>query len=162
MSKLVVVVDTQVDFMLPSGKLYVPGAEALIGPMFQYISTLPPNTHVLFLMDTHYESDYPTSDEALLYPLHCVKDSVGWSNVIPRNMVPNTCTTEAQNKSFTDPWLERHKRLFALADKHDTIEIIGVAADVCVKETAKGFGKRGFPYRVIGNLTVGIKENPYE
>src|SRR5882672_12143184 len=71
------VVDAQVDFMRPHGKLYVPGAEAIIRPLQDYISGLN-SRGVLFTYDTHREGEYEASAEANEFPIHCIHDSDGW------------------------------------------------------------------------------------
>jgi nicotinamidase-related amidase len=46
-------------------------------------------------------------------------------------------------------------------DSYDEIEIVGVAANYCVRYAYEGFKARGFNVTVRGDLTVGIKENPF-
>src|SRR5215217_6601613 len=55
MKNFVVVVDTQYDFMMPDGILYVKGAEETINPIFVYLASLNPETTsgVLFTFDMH-------------------------------------------------------------------------------------------------------------
>ena len=42
MSRFVIVVDAQRDFMMPDGALYVAGAEALVAPMNDMLASLSP------------------------------------------------------------------------------------------------------------------------
>jgi nicotinamidase-related amidase len=78
MAKFVIVVDAQRDFMTPDGALYVGGADALIGPMNDWLGTLDPadTSGVLLTFDTHYAETYAATAEAAQFPIHCVRGEV--------------------------------------------------------------------------------------
>jgi len=65
--KIAVIVDAQVDFMDPNGALFVPGADALVPTLDEYLSSLTLENGymgVVFTADTHDEKTYPDSEEA--------------------------------------------------------------------------------------------------
>jgi nicotinamidase/pyrazinamidase len=156
MNTLLVVVDTQYDFMMPLGALYVPGAEKLIVPMIERVLSHNPRD-VLFTMDTHCELDYYLSAEAKEFPKHCIAGTKGHENVLPM------LGADRIRKRVFDVWKDIRciSYLKDRAKDYDDIEIIGVAADYCVMYAYEGFIERGFKARVNGDLTVGIKENPF-
>jgi len=151
MSKLLVVVDMQYDFVMPDGALYVPGAEKLLVPMIQHVFSFD-HRDVVFTMDTHYEGEGDPG-----FPPHCLWASKGWQSVIPQHDEP------PYFKGVFDVWAAPGctHRLAYKASRYDEIEIIGVAADYCVRYAYEGFKARGFNVTVRGDLTVGIKENPF-
>ena len=77
MSKLLVVVDYQKDFV--DGALGYPGAEALEGPLYDKVrSALADGWKVIFTRDTH-APDYLDTREGRFLPVpHCIEGSEGW------------------------------------------------------------------------------------
>ncbi len=73
--KLVFVdVDTQADFMLPTGNLYVPGAEKIIPNLARLVEfARDHDVPVVSSADAHSLSD----DEFQQFPPHCVKGTSG-------------------------------------------------------------------------------------
>src|ERR1700693_4949192 len=84
-------VDTQVDFMLPGGKLYVPGAEKLI-PNLKRLTDAARERRVFMLGDACLHT--PDDPEFERFPPHCVRGTAG-AEIIPETradkilMVPN-------------------------------------------------------------------------
>src|SRR6201982_528187 len=72
-------VDTQADFMLPGGKLYVPGAEKLL-PNIQKLTDVARKGKVFLVSHGCYHS--PNDPEFQTFPPHCVKGSPG-SDFVP-------------------------------------------------------------------------------
>lgn len=83
MPKFLVVVDTQVDFMQPTGALYVGTADEMIKPAQKFLRNIdaPDYVGVLFTMDTHTPEQYTGSPESEQFPPHCMKGTDGWTNV---------------------------------------------------------------------------------
>ena len=77
MSKLLVVVDYQKDFV--DGALGYPGAEALEGPLCDKVkAALADGWKVIFTRDTH-APDYLDTREGRFLPVpHCIEGSEGW------------------------------------------------------------------------------------
>ena len=68
-------IDTQKDFMLKTGALYVPGAERIIPKLRRLFDFAAGNEiSVISTMDTHTADD----SEFAEFPAHCVKGTDGW------------------------------------------------------------------------------------
>src|ERR1700736_1979275 len=67
-------VDMQADFMLPGGKLYVPGAEKLL-PNIKKLTDAARNGRVFFV--SHGCFHPPDDPEFEIFPPHCVKGTPG-------------------------------------------------------------------------------------
>ena len=68
-SRLLHIVDMQNDFVLPDGKLYVPGAESLIKPVNEFLNSIAFDTTIA-TFDTHYRETYKKTEESKLFPPH--------------------------------------------------------------------------------------------
>lgn len=151
MSKLLVVVDMQYDFVMPDGALYVPGAEKLVVPMIQHIMAYNAGD-VVYTLDTHYEGEGDPG-----FAPHCLYGTVGHQSVLPMR------GSDRIYKHQFDVWGNPKTALYMerRVPNHTEIEIVGVTADYCVRYAYEGFKQRGFNVRVNADLTVGIKENPF-
>ena len=158
-------VDTQVDFMLPEGKLYVPGAEETIPAMARLVQAAREAgvVHVASA-DDHELTDPEISDEPDFrntYPPHCLRGTRGAQKIpeteqedplpfslvpFPRGVMPTLVEGHREilllkkNYSvFTNPNTD------ALVDVLDPDEIVvfGVATDVCNDAAIRGFLQRG-------------------
>jgi len=171
MKKIVIVVDAQNDFMKENGNLPVSGAEELIEPINDYLRALKASDVelVLFTFDTHTEEGFPGSPESELFPLHCVKGTVGWELAVTTEVEPTVFKLE---KGVFDMWAEDDIRvvdptgfdcgrefLFEQLKRNEMIdvEVVGVAADFCVKWAVDGLLRRGFRVTVNESLTRGIE-----
>src|ERR1700748_1304114 len=67
-------VDTQKDFMLPGGKLYVPGAERLL-PNIQKLTDAARQDRVFLVSHGCYHA--ANDPEFATFPPHCIKGSAG-------------------------------------------------------------------------------------
>src|SRR5277367_2631619 len=67
-------VDTQADFMLPGGKLYVPGAEKLLPNIRRLTDAARQGRVFLASHGCFHTSDDP---EFSIFPPHCVKGTAG-------------------------------------------------------------------------------------
>ncbi len=174
---LIVAVDTENDFMRADGLLSVPGAEALIGPMRDYVAALDPAEVAAFLatFDLHDAATFFGSPENVGdpangipgFPLHCEIGTAGAENVLDlsvpdRNGIPRY----RLEKGVFDMWQEddvhvsgepREAFFERLRDQGvDTVRVFGVAADFCVMWAIRGFLERGFRVEVVERLTAGI------
>jgi nicotinamidase/pyrazinamidase len=169
-------VDTQVDFMLPEGKLYVPGAVETAPAMRRLVEAVRTKglVHVASA-DDHELTDDEISDEpdfARTYPPHCLRGTRG-ARKIPEtdqeDPVPITLTAFPERylegreflllkKSFdvfTNPNTDR------LLERLDPDEIIlfGVATDVCDDAAVRGFLERGRRVRFVEDAARGLDES---
>lgn len=174
MKKVVVVVDTQADFMDPDGALAVAGADALAAPMAEWLASLAPEdtAAVLFTFDTHFADTYPSLPEAQQFPIHCVRETPGWQNVLDPEVVDPAIPTYRLEKGVFAMWEEPGLRVEPMregvsADRDaffrdlrahgvEDAVVIGVAADYCVRWAIDGLVERGFRVTVPQALTRGI------
>ena len=154
-------VDTQADFMLPGGKLYVPAAEKRI-PNINRLTEAGRQGLVLILGDACVHT--PDDPEFKLFPPHCVRGTPG-AKIIPEALAGRVCVipTDASAKVpedlsayqqvilekqtlnvFDNPHTETvlaHAGKFTNADAE--IFVFGVVTEYCVRLAAKGLLERG-------------------
>lgn len=174
MAKFLIVVDAQRDFMMPDGALYVGGADALIGPMNDWLAALDPAdmSGVLLTFDTHDAATYASSAEAAQFPVHCVRGEAGWRSMIETDRTDPAIPLYRLEKGVFDMWAEPDLSLSRIGSGEtidreeffdtlrtsgvEEIHVIGVAADYCVRWAVEGLLKRGFRVTVHAALTRGI------
>jgi nicotinamidase/pyrazinamidase len=169
-------VDTQVDFMLPEGKLYVPGAEETAPAMKRLVEAVRAKglVHVASA-DDHELTDDEISDEpdfTRTYPPHCLRGTKG-ARKIPEtdqeSPVPITLTALPDRylegreflllkKSFDVFTNPNTDRLLERLDP-DEIVIFGVATDVCDDAAIRGFIERGRKVRFVEDAARGLEES---
>jgi nicotinamidase/pyrazinamidase len=173
-------VDTQVDFMLPAGKLYVPGAEETAPAMRKLVDAAREAgiVHVASA-DDHELTDPEISDEPDFrntYPPHCLRGTRGAQKIpeteqadplplalvpFPPGLVPELVAGRREilllKKNFdvfTNPNTE------PLLEALDPAEIVvfGVATDVCDDAAIRGFLLRGRRVRFVEDAARGLDE----
>src|SRR5271154_6648418 len=75
-------VDTQADFMLPGGKLYVPGAEKLLPNLNRLTEAARAGRAFLFSSGTSHTVEAPESGA---WPPHCMRGTPG-AGILPEIM----------------------------------------------------------------------------
>lgn len=174
MTRFVIVVDMQRDFIAADGALPVPGADAIVGDVQRWLGTLDPGevAGILFTQDTHVADVYASSAEARQFPLHCERGQAGWDLVVDPGAVDPRIPAWRIEKGVFDMWeepglaLERvdgsarvdRDRFFAdlLAGGVRTVTVVGVAADFCVRWAVEGLVARGFRVDLCAAMTRGI------
>ncbi|WP_230768982.1 isochorismatase family protein [Sphingomonas sp. Leaf4] len=179
MRDLIVVVDTQADFMLADGALPVPGADRLAAPIRAWLGRrqAADTAAVVFTFDTHFADTYSTSAEATLFPIHCVHGTPGWRNLVGADVVAADIPCLGLEKGVFDMWAEPGLTLHDLrqpasvavardgffaglrAAGIDRAIVVGVAADYCVRWAIDGLVARGFVVEVPADLTRGIERS---
>jgi nicotinamidase/pyrazinamidase len=180
MRRIVWDVDTQVDFMLPDGKLYVPGAEETVPAMRRLLEAARAAglVHVASA-DDHELTDPEISDEPDFentYPPHCLRGTRGASKIretdqadplpvsltpYPPGLVPGLIEGRREllllKKNFnvftnpnTDPLLD--------ALDPEEIVVFGVATDVCDDAAIRGFLQRGRRVVFVEDAARGLNE----
>jgi nicotinamidase/pyrazinamidase len=157
-------VDTQVDFMEPGGKLYVPGAEKLVGNVQRLNAWAKSHgVQVLSSMDAHL----PTDSEFKDYPPHCLAGTGGQKKVagtilskpfvVPNREValPDDLSSfdqiivEKQTTDvFTNPNIEPLVQKVANGKE---IVLYGVVTEICVDKAAHGLIERGHRVHIISD-----------
>lgn len=113
-NKILVVVDTQIDFVMRYGKLPVDEAEKIIIPGIGILANLDSSIYaaVLFTYDTHVAQDYLGSPENVGiptqnipgFPIHCEKGTPGWENVFNPLLVPKEIPIYQLEKDVFNMW----------------------------------------------------------
>ncbi|MET0269670.1 MAG: isochorismatase family protein, partial [Sphingomonas sp.] len=172
--RFVIVVDMQRDFVAEDGALPVAGAEAIVAPMAAWLAALRPDAvaGVLFTADTHVPEQYAGSGEAEQFPPHCEAGTPGWVLVVDPGLVDPAIPCYRLQKGVFDMWAESCLTLGRIgggqvADRDaffadlrragiGEVEVVGVAADYCVRWAVEGLVARGFRVTVPAALTRGI------
>jgi nicotinamidase/pyrazinamidase len=164
-------VDTQADFMLPGGKLYVPGAERLLPNIRRLTDAARQGQVFLVSHGCYHTKDDP---EFNTFPPHCIKGTPG-SAVVPEALtekvftVPNDPAATLPldlspyqqihlEKQTLDIFESRHadelvKRLGADAE----FVVFGVVTEYCVRLAAKGLLDRGHRVWVVQDAIETLK-----
>jgi len=141
-------VDTQNDFMLSTGGLYVPDAENIIGKIAVLTNYARQNNIPVFgSIDAHAEND----SEFKVFPRHCVVGTLGQEKVIPAK--PGEKYFEKQHYDvFTNPEAERVLK----QQKVNEAVVYGVATDICVRAAVLGMQARTIQCYVVGDAIRGV------
>lgn len=144
MQTLYLDVDTQQDFVFPSGALYVPGAERIIERVAELNREAITNGHTLIATtDAHSEHD----PEFATWPHHCVRGALGQRKP-EQTMVKGMRILEKQSiNCFSNPKLDamlREKRI-------EKAIVYGVVTEICVLHAARGLLDRGVQVTIIEN-----------
>jgi len=154
-------VDTQADFMLPGGKLYVPDAEKLI-PNLSRLTDAARQGRVFTIGDACTHS--PDDPEFAQFLPHCIRGTSG-AEIIPETRaekvlsVPNRAgaAIPADLSEFQQVILEKQtldvfdnpntekvlERVAGFTDADAEIFVFGVVTEYCVRFAAKGLLERG-------------------
>ena len=168
-------VDTQVDFMLPDGKLYAPGAEQTIPAMKKLVEAARGAgvVHVASA-DDHELTDAEISDTPDFrntYPPHCLRGTRG-ARKIPeteqQDPVPITLEPLPERylagreflllkKSFDVFTNPNTDRLLEWLDPEEIV-VFGVATDVCDDAAIRGFLARGLYVSFVEDAAKGLDD----
>ena len=162
-------IDTQRDFMLPTGALYVPGAERLIPKLRRLFDFAKKHdVHILSSADAH-SSDDP---EFRQFPAHCVKGTEGQRKLeetllphplvlsgqeIDRNLVQDVkkhlqIIVEKQTLDvFSNPVTERLLRILP-----PRAIVFGVATEYCVQAACLGFRRNGIQTVLLSDAVKAL------
>ena len=164
-------VDTQKDFMLPGGKLYVPGAEKLL-PNIRKLTQAARDGRVFLVSHGCYHA---TGDpEFKKFPPHCVKETPG-AEYVPEALadkvlrIPNDATAALPpdlfqyqqillEKQTLDIFESRHAdSLVERLPRDAEFVVFGVATEYCVALAVKGLLKRGRRVFVVQDAIATLK-----
>ncbi|HET7567354.1 MAG TPA: isochorismatase family cysteine hydrolase [Gaiellaceae bacterium] len=173
-------VDTQVDFMEPAGKLYVPGAKDAAAAMERLVDAARAARVVhVASADDHELTDPEIStapDFQNTYPAHCLRGTRGAEKILetkqrdplPLSLVPfppgllpglvagrrEILLLKKNFDVFTNPNTDA---LLAALDP-DEIVVFGVATDVCDDAAIRGFLQRGRRVRFVEDASRGLDD----
>ena len=171
-------VDTQVDFMLPEGKLYVPGAETVAANL----ARLTDHAHargirIVASSDNHDPDDEELSDTPDFqntFPPHCMRGTAGQAR-IPETTLIDPLVIEPEDSAenvaarlaghagdilfhkhyfdvFTNPHVAPALRALGVFE----VVLYGVALDVCDRYAVEGLLER-FPDIAVGVVIDAVR-----
>ena len=164
-------VDTQADFMMPGGKLYVPGAEKLL-PNVRRLTDAARQGRVFLVSHGCYHA--PDDPEFATFAPHCIKGTEG-AAVVPEALaervitVPNEPTVALPQdlsayqqihleKQTLDIFASRHAdNLVQRLDPDAEFVLFGVVTEYCVRFAAKGLLERRRRVAVVGDAIETLK-----
>lgn len=166
-----VVVDVQNDFADPSGGLYVAGGEEVVPVVNRLIAdALSAGSLVVYTQDWHPAHTLHFAQDGGLWPVHCVVGS--WGAALHPDLrvggpVIRTGTGDTDGYSgFTARDLRTGAttptELRDLLEEHraERLVVVGLALDVCVKETVLDARRLGYPTTVVLDATRAVNVAP--
>ena len=164
-------VDTQRDFMFPSGALYVPGARMLSGSIRRLVAHAAERGIRLFSsVDAHPEGD----PEFGIFPPHCVVGTRGQQKIsgtvlVDHVVVPTEpkLSGEAVAEALRHAQITIEKQSYDVFDNPSTKALIqasgctrfvvfGVATDYCVRAAVVGLCRLGQRVTVVEDAIRGV------
>jgi nicotinamidase/pyrazinamidase len=171
-------VDVQSDFMLPGGKLYVPGAEKIAGNIDLLVDVARQGR--VFLISSG-DAHNPDDPELRQWPPHCLRGTPGAALLpeayaTPRLVIPNENgfalpkdlgsyrqvtleknTLDVFDNPNTDALLARLDSADSPGAKPDTqFVVFGVATEYCVRCTVEGLLGRGRRVAIVTDAVRAI------
>jgi nicotinamidase/pyrazinamidase len=154
-------VDTQVDFMLPEGKLYVPGAETII-PTLAKLTNWAAQHEVLAIASA--DALQPGDEEFRQYPPHCLAGTPGQKKIPETSLTPQFTIPDRYGAGLPD--IARYQQIVIEKQKFDVftnpnteaflaqlgkpqIVLYGVVTEICVSAAARGLLDRGYRVTVV-------------
>jgi nicotinamidase/pyrazinamidase len=156
-------VDAQADFMLPGGKLYVPGAEKLLPNIRRLTEAARQGKVLLVSHGCYHTKDDP---EFSIFPPHCVKGTPG-SKLVPEALTDRVATVANEPTAAVPADLSRYQQILLEKQTLDIFEsrhaekllkrlgpevefvVFGVVTEYCVRLAAKGLLDRGRRVSVV-------------
>jgi len=156
-------VDAQADFMLPGGKLYVPGAEKLLPNIRRLTDAARQGRVFLVSHGCYHTKDDP---EFAIFPPHCVQRTPG-ADLVPEALTEKVVTVPNEAAASLPPDLSRYQQIllekqtiniFESRHADELVErlgpnvefvVFGVVTEFCVRFAAKGLLERGRRVSVV-------------
>jgi nicotinamidase/pyrazinamidase len=165
-------IDTQLDFVYPSGALYVPKAERIV-PAVAHLNHFAAQhgSPVVSTTDAHFEDDV----EFKTWPKHCVAGTIGQHKphstlLHQRVVVPNRDHPLAIEGAHQIIVEKQTVDVFATLNIGRILELLaadgyvlyGVVTEVCVLHAARGLLKTGKPVLVVTDAIEGLNPEDSE
>jgi nicotinamidase/pyrazinamidase len=167
-------VDTQADFMLPGGKLYVPGAEHILPNLIRLTDQAREGRVLLISHGCIHEEDDP---EFAQFPAHCIRDTPG-SHFVPQALahkvvtIPNAAHSQLPQDLSAHQQILLEKETLDIFDSRHAAELVrrlnpdaeffvfGVVTEICVRLAVKGLLARGRHVSIVEDAIATL--NPAE
>jgi len=157
-------IDTQIDFVFPSGALYAPGAEKILANVAALNHRAPV---VISTMDAHGEDD----PEFREWPHHCVAGCLSQRKphatllekpvIVPNRACDFSIGGARQiivEKQALDCFTNRHLESILQVLRADRYVVYGVVTEICVRLTAFGLLKTGRPVELVTDAVCTLDE----
>ncbi|HEV2352214.1 MAG TPA: nicotinate phosphoribosyltransferase [Terriglobia bacterium] len=167
-------VDTQMDFMAPTGALYVSGAEEII-PHLRGLAAFARENRIPFLSSA--DAHPPDDPSFVQWPPHCVVGTPGQLRIAETrwpspHIIPNRKAAFAHPKDWSGQFIIEktdydvssnpnfENILSALINSFGPVRFVvfGVAAEYCVRAAALALRKRNLPVDVVVDAIKAITE----
>ena len=164
-------VDTQADFMLPGGKLYVPGAERLLPNIRKLTDAARQGRVFLVSHGCYHTKDDP---EFKTFPPHCIRGTSG-ADLVPEALTERVITIPNEPTASLPHDLSQHQQIVLEKQTLDIFEsryagelvarlnpdaefvVFGVVTEYCVRFAAKGLLQRGRRVSVVQDAIETLK-----
>jgi nicotinamidase/pyrazinamidase len=169
-------VDVQADFMLPGGKLYVPGAERLL-PNIRRLTDAARQGQVFLVSHGCFHA--PDDPEFKMFPPHCVKGTAG-SELVPEALAEKVARVRNHAEAKLPEDLARYQQILLekqtlnifesrhadnlvqrLGD-HAEFVVFGVVTEYCVSFAVKGLLERGRRVAAVQDAIETLKREDGE
>ena len=158
-------VDMQVDFMLPGGKLYVPGAEKLIPNIKRLVDTARDGSTLMIASGCQHVENDP---EFSVFPPHCVRGTKG-ADLIPESQAGEVLRVPNDSSFSLPAHLISHQQILIEKQTLDVFQtrhasaivealpaaaeffVFGVVTEFCVRCAGKGLLERGRRVSVVND-----------
>jgi len=156
-------VDAQRDFMLPGGRLYVPGAEKIIPNIQRLVKAAVESRTLLVSSACAHSEDDP---EFATFPPHCIRGTPG-AEIIPEGMAPRHVTIASDwsaslpQSTLDSPQILIEKQMLDVFSNPRTATLVnllgpdtafavfGVVTEYCVRCASDGLLERGRKVYVV-------------
>jgi len=166
-----IVVDVQNDFADPHGGLPVPGGHEVVPVVNAEIERARRSgALVVYTQDWHPPTTRHFQTEGGLWPVHCVQGTWGAELHPDLTVVGEVVRKGTGGEDGYSGFSVRHP---SSGDEQDTalegilrqasvnrVVVVGLAADVCVKDTALDAARRGFHTVVLRDATRAVELEP--
>lgn len=166
MSRALIIVDVQNDFC-EGGSLAVAGGAGVAAGISRLLRESPQRwDHVVATKDHHIDPGdhfHEEPDFVERWPAHCVAGTVGadFHPELDTDRIEATFTKGHYQAAYSGfegsagsiglaAWLRMHDV--------DTVELVGIATDHCVRATALDAAREGFATTVLLDLTAGVNQ----
>jgi nicotinamidase/pyrazinamidase len=160
-------IDTQLDFLYPSGALYVPGGEKIVPAIAQLNrQAAARGIPVVSTVDAHSEND----PEFKIWPHHCVSGTWGQRKaestlLAKRVVIPNRiCELPIEGaeqviveKQTVDVFLAPNLRRVIETLRAEQCVVYGVVTEICVLYAARGLVTLGKQVTVVTDAVETLK-----
>jgi nicotinamidase/pyrazinamidase len=157
-------VDTQNDFMLPAGALYVPGAERVISAVARLNQAAPV---LISTTDAHSENDPEFRD----WPAHCIRGTHGQEKpaaTMLSGVIAIPCDREASRLGSARHYIVEKTKLDAFTNPNlpgllaalnaERFVVYGVVTEICVRHAVIGLLRLGKPVELVSSAVRSLSD----